>query len=235
MLQISNISLNRGTIIGLFASSLRRWLPQHKIDLVVVECTEGGHAYGRATIVYAGKNVQVYFRHQAIVDGICQASAAAGTALEKSSLTFKFIAGNRFGNVTPSIAASASPAASGALNQGAENPSLVACIESISLMFDRTELLELLRAAVKRAGTEPIVADIWQAGNRAGQGHITTRTGSGAIGTISLPPNELNELLIKELTVRGYMVKADSLQYMGGGSGSSCITYLSVNLTAIPK
>lgn len=45
---------------------------------------------------FAGKNSMIHFNHDVIVAGICESLAAEGNAIDKASLTFKYIEGRGY-------------------------------------------------------------------------------------------------------------------------------------------
>lgn len=234
------LSFDRATLTRLLTTAVRKWSGLYQIDSLTINGNSDGTVSGYAMMKFAGKNSMIHFKHDVIVAGICQSSAAEGNPIDKASLTFKYIEGRGYGG-GPSVSATANPASADAPegDSGADSSKSGAIIfpGTVTVHFGIDELTDLLKAAAKRAGADPTYASVSFTDEKNCTANITVKTKGGASGTIALGSTQMNETLAEELTSRGYTVAPDGFRYShsNGGHGSRSGTSMSVSLTAIPK
>lgn len=235
------LSFDRATLTRLMTTAVRKWSGLYEIDSLTINCNEGGQVSGYAMMKFAGKTSMINFKHDVIVAGICQSSAAEGNPIDQASLTFKYIEGRGYGGGA-SVSATANPAAADAQKADAVSSTdsktgSIVFPGTVTVHFGIDELTDLLKAAAKRAGADPTYASVSYTDEKTCAANITVKTKGGASGTIALGATQMNETLAEELTSRGYTVAPDGLRYSysKGGHGSRSGTSVSVSLTAIPK
>ena len=239
MLLNIQVNFDRPTLTRLLTSAVRKWSGLYEIDSLTINCDASGITSGYAMMKFAGKNSMINFKHDVIVAGICQASAADGNPIDKASLTFKHIEGRGYGGGS-SVSATANPATADAQDTTGAASDKPGCINfpgTVTVNFGIDELTDLLKAAVKRAGAEPTHASVSFTDEKSCSANVTVKTKGGASGTIAMGSQQLNETLTEELTDRGYAVAADGFRfsYSKGGFGNRSGTSVTVTLTAIPK
>ncbi len=234
------LSFDRATLTRLLTTAVRKWSGLYQIDSLTINCNEAGQVSGYAMMKFAGKNSMLHFKHDVIVAGICQSSAAEGNPIDQASLTFKYHESRGYGGGS-SVSATANPAADAskadATNPADEKTGSIVFPGTVTVNFGIDELTDLLKAAAKRAGADPTHASVSYTDEKTCSANITVKTKGGASGTIALGSTQLNETLAEELTSRGYTVAADGLRYSysQGGFGNRSGTSMSASLTAIPK
>jgi len=235
------LSFDRATLTRLLTTAVRKWSGLYQIDSLTINGNSDGTVSGYAMMKFAGKNSMIHFKHDVIVAGICESSAAEGNPIDKASLTFKYIEGRGYGGGT-SVSATANPASADAAKPDAANPAeqkagSIAFPGTVTVQFGIDELTDLLKAAAKRAGADPSHASVSYTDEKTCSANITVKTKGGASGTIALGATQMNETLCEELTSRGYTVAPDGLRYSysQGGFGGRSGTSMTVTLTAIPK
>lgn len=240
------LTFDRATLTRLLTTAVRKWSGLYQIDSLTINCDADGRASGYAMMKFAGKNSMINFKHDVIVAGVCEASAAEGKPIDKASLAFKYHEGRGYGGGT-SVSATANPAS-------AESADAVSCVSSdasdtgeksgaicfpgtVTVNFGIDELTDLLKAAAKRAEADATHATVSFTDEQNCSANITVKTKGGASGTISMGSKQMNETLAEELTARGYAVAADGFRYSNskGGFGNRSGTSMTVTLTAIPK
>jgi hypothetical protein len=237
------INFDQTSLKRLLTAALNKWSSGAALDPVTINCDSVGKASAYTFLRRSGKVTMINFSHEVVVAGVEQMSAAEGNPLAAGSLVFRYIEGRGFGGGS-SVAASAkaAPASTADGTVAADSkttsasPGSIKFPGTVTVSFDQTALLDLIKAAAKRSGAEPTYATISFVDEQKASATITVKTpgGSGATGTISLSPAELNEALSTELTARGYTIGADAFRYTyrnggyGGGSGTSVTVTLSV-------
>lgn len=234
------LSFDRATLTRLLTTAVRKWSGLYQIDSLTINGNSDGTVSGYAMMKFAGKNSMINFKHDVIVAGICQSSAAEGNPIDPASLTFKYIESRGYGGGS-SVSATANPASADAAKEdtgaASSNSGSIIFPGTVTVNFGIDELTDLLKAAAKRAGADPSQASVTYINEKNCTANITVKTKAGASGTIALGATQMNETLTEELTNRGYTVAADGLRYSysQGGFGSRSGTSMAVTLTAIPK
>lgn len=232
------LSFDRTTLTRLLTTAVRKWSGLCQIDSLTINGNSDGTVSGYAMMKFAGKNSMIHFKHDVIVAGICESSAAEGNPIDKASLTFKYIEGRGYGGGA-SVSATANPASADAakVDEAEQKAGSISFPGTVTVQFGIDEVTDLLKAAAKRAGADPTYASVSYTDQKNCTANITVKTKSGASGTIAMGATQMNETLCEELTSRGYTVAPYGLRYSysEGGFGSRSGTSMTVTLTAVPK
>lgn len=240
------LNFNRDDLTKLLTSALRVWSNGAPFDSVTVNASNEGIASGYAFLRKGGKVMQVNFSNDVIAAAVVEASARAGSPIDKDSLTFKYIESRGYGGGA-SVSATANAAtaeqaqaqATAAQAQAQASAGKTSFPGSVTVHFSQDELRDLIMSAVRRAGMTPSYVTVSYDAKAGTSASISIKTANNSTGTVSQSPSELIGTLTEELKAQGYTVYAEDANafhftYTSGGFGSRSGTSLRVTLSTVP-
>lgn len=243
------LNFNRDELTKLLAAALRVWSNSAPFDSVTINANADGTVSGYAFLRKGGKTTSVNLSHEVISAGIVEASARAGSPIDKNSLVFKHIEARGYGGGS-SVSATANAAspeqaqAQASEAQSQANPGRASFPGQVTVQFSQDELRELILSATRRAGLTPSYVTVSYDEKQGASASISVKTANNSTGTVNQSPSELIATLTEELQAQGYTVAPSaSLQegtsafhftYTSGGFGSRSGTSLRVTLCGLP-